>query len=101
LNPKVRKIIGASVEQEGKKLIGTPDYLSPEVITGISSGSTVDWWALGVVTFEFLTGVAPFSDETPEKIFKNILNLGNVTPIYLTLILQMFRGLEFQKKCPQ
>ena len=75
LNPKVRKIIGATVEQEGKKLIGTPDYLSPEIITGISSGPTVDWWALGVITFEFLTGVAPFSDETPEKIFKNILNL--------------------------
>ena len=37
---------------------------------------TVDWWALGVCLFEFLTGVPPFNDETPELVFQNILNRG-------------------------
>lgn len=37
----------------------------------------VDWWALGVCLFEFLTGVPPFNDETPQLVFQNILNRGN------------------------
>lgn len=36
----------------------------------------VDWWALGVCLFEFLTGVPPFNDETPQLVFQNILNRG-------------------------
>ncbi|XP_008468339.1 serine/threonine-protein kinase greatwall-like [Diaphorina citri] len=35
--------------------------------------SGVDWWALGVCIYEFVTGVLPFSDETPQKVFDNIL----------------------------
>lgn len=30
-------------------------------------------WSLGVITYEFLVGIPPFNDETPEKIFENIL----------------------------
>ncbi|KAK9727887.1 hypothetical protein K7432_001456 [Basidiobolus ranarum] len=56
------------------KLLGTPDYLAPELLTGIGHGPAVDWWALGVCLFEFLVGYPPFMDETPETIFKNILN---------------------------
>nr|VZI32634.1 unnamed protein product [Spirometra erinaceieuropaei] len=33
----------------------------------------IDWWAMGVILFEMLTGVTPFADETPEAIFNNIL----------------------------
>lgn len=36
----------------------------------------VDWWALGVCLFEFLTGVPPFNDETPHLVFQNILSRG-------------------------
>ncbi|ORX93748.1 serine/threonine protein kinase 15 [Basidiobolus meristosporus CBS 931.73] len=56
------------------KLLGTPDYLAPELLTGVGHGPAVDWWALGVCLFEFLVGYPPFMDETPENIFKNILN---------------------------
>ena len=35
----------------------------------------MDLWALGVCVYEFWIGVPPFNDETPELIFKNILNL--------------------------
>lgn len=41
------------------------------------SGSAVDWWALGVCLFEFLTGIPPFNDETPAQVFQNILKRGN------------------------
>lgn len=40
------------------------------------SDCMVDWWALGVCLFEFLTGVPPFNDETPQLVFQNILNRG-------------------------
>ena len=34
----------------------------------------VDWWSLGVVLYEFVVGVPPFSADTPEEIFQNILD---------------------------
>lgn len=33
----------------------------------------MDWWALGVCLYEFLTGITPFNDETSQKVFENIL----------------------------
>jgi len=60
-----------------EKIVGTPDYLSPEILLGAGHGLAVDWWALGVITYEFLFGFPPFTDETPEKIFQNILNNGS------------------------
>ena len=42
------------------------------------SGPAVDWWALGVCLFEFMTGVPPFNDETPEAVFHNILQRGKM-----------------------
>ncbi|KAI8078172.1 uncharacterized protein B0P05DRAFT_491594 [Gilbertella persicaria] len=54
--------------------IGTPDYLAPESILGTGQDSMVDWWALGVICYEFLYGYPPFHAETPDKVFENILS---------------------------
>ncbi|KAK1795069.1 hypothetical protein P4O66_009917 [Electrophorus voltai] len=59
---------------EGASILGTPDYLAPELLLGKNHDFMVDWWALGVCLFEFLTGVPPFNDETPQLVFQNILN---------------------------
>ncbi|KAL7064117.1 hypothetical protein AAHC03_05418 [Spirometra sp. Aus1] len=61
-----------------KRLLGTPDYLAPEMLRFPESiraqdNPAIDWWAMGVILFEMLTGVTPFADETPEAIFNNIL----------------------------
>lgn len=53
---------------------GTPDYLAPELLLGLGHGSPVDWWALGVCIFEFFLGYPPFTGDSPEAIFKNILD---------------------------
>ncbi|KAM6412873.1 serine/threonine-protein kinase greatwall isoform 2-T2 [Pluvialis apricaria] len=58
---------------EGERILGTPDYLAPELLLAKPHGSAVDWWALGVCLFEFLTGIPPFNDETPTQVFQNIL----------------------------
>uniref|UniRef100_A0A8C9CG53 Serine/threonine-protein kinase greatwall n=1 Tax=Phocoena sinus TaxID=42100 RepID=A0A8C9CG53_PHOSS len=58
---------------DGGRILGTPDYLAPELLLGRAHGPAVDWWALGVCLFEFLTGIPPFNDETPQQVFQNIL----------------------------
>lgn len=44
-------------------IAGTPEYVPPEMITCSGHSYGVDWWALGVVTFELLTGKLPFDGE--------------------------------------
>ncbi|KAJ3022779.1 hypothetical protein HKX48_005255 [Thoreauomyces humboldtii] len=56
-----------------KAFAGTPDYLAPESILGLGQGVSVDWWALGVILYEFLIGVPPFHADTPSLVFENIL----------------------------
>ncbi|KAK6198029.1 response regulator receiver [Scheffersomyces amazonensis] len=56
------------------KFVGTPDYLAPETIEGVGQSEVSDWWSLGCILFEFIYGYPPFHDETPDKVFKNILN---------------------------
>ncbi|KAI8136781.1 hypothetical protein BJV82DRAFT_638165 [Fennellomyces sp. T-0311] len=57
-----------------RKAVGTPDYLAPESILGTSQDSMVDWWALGVICYEFLYGYPPFHADSPDKVFENILS---------------------------
>ncbi|XP_037952903.1 serine/threonine-protein kinase greatwall-like [Teleopsis dalmanni] len=57
-----------------ERILGTPDYLAPELLLRQGHGPAVDWWALGVCFYEFLTGIPPFNDETPQKVFDNILS---------------------------
>ncbi|GAA6004420.1 hypothetical protein JCM10207_000719 [Rhodosporidiobolus poonsookiae] len=65
---------GAAPETRKQHFVGTPDYLAPESILGVGMDACVDWWALGVICYEFLYGFPPFHDETPEKVFENILS---------------------------
>ncbi|XP_065880657.1 probable serine/threonine protein kinase IRE4 isoform X2 [Euphorbia lathyris] len=54
--------------------VGTPDYLAPEILLGTEHGYAADWWSVGIILFELITGIPPFAAERPEIIFDNILN---------------------------
>lgn len=51
---------------------GTPHYLAPEVINRESYGKEVDWWSLGTLLFEMLTGLPPFYDSNINKMYVKI-----------------------------
>jgi serine/threonine protein kinase len=36
---------------------GTPEYLPPEILRGEEYGFAVDWWTIGVLAFELITGL--------------------------------------------
>lgn len=61
-----------------ERVLGTPDYLAPELLLMQGHGASVDWWSLGVCLYEFMTGIPPFNDETPQKVFDNILKRSNL-----------------------
>lgn len=57
------------------RILGTPDYLAPELLLKQPHSFGVDWWGLGICLYEFMTGIPPFTDETPELVFENILSM--------------------------
>jgi len=69
-------LIKKEITVKRKKLysgVGTPDYLAPEILLAVGHSYPVDWWALGVILYEFLTGLPPFNGHKVEEIFQNIL----------------------------
>ncbi|KAL3152041.1 hypothetical protein ABBQ32_001154 [Trebouxia sp. C0010 RCD-2024] len=61
-------------KEEKRRAVGTPDYLAPELLLGTGHGAEVDWWSLGAILYEFVTGVPPFNADSPEEIFSRILD---------------------------
>uniref|UniRef100_A0A8C8HHF4 Protein kinase C n=1 Tax=Oncorhynchus tshawytscha TaxID=74940 RepID=A0A8C8HHF4_ONCTS len=53
---------------------GTPDYIAPEILQEMQYGPSVDWWSLGVLLYEMLSGHAPFEAENEDDLFESILN---------------------------
>ncbi|WWC90715.1 uncharacterized protein L201_005652 [Kwoniella dendrophila CBS 6074] len=65
-------------------VVGSPDYMPPEVLRGKTYTYSADYWSLGCILFEFLCGFPPFSGSTPEETWANLKNWTRVLrrPVY-------------------
>jgi serine/threonine protein kinase len=61
-------------------VLGSPKYMAPEQVTGQSTDRRTDVFALGVVLYEMLTGLAPFNGDNLSTIMYKILNEAPVPP---------------------
>lgn len=73
---------------------GTPEYLAPEILNRQGHGRAVDWWSLGALLYEMLTGLPPFYCRDREKLFEKIRRGELYYPRHLTPRSQsLLRGL--------
>jgi len=79
---------GLAVEQapgsETRSFCGTDEYMAPEMIKSEAYGKAVDWWALGALAFEMLTGKPPFTHKNRRELHKRILEGKIKFPSYLS-----------------
>ncbi|KAI0489647.1 serine/threonine-protein kinase psk1 [Xylaria cf. heliscus] len=68
-----------------KSIIGTVEYMAPEVILGKKYGKAVDWWSLGALGYDLMTGNPPFRGANNAKIQYNIVRQKAYLPYFLSL----------------
>jgi tRNA A-37 threonylcarbamoyl transferase component Bud32/flagellar motility protein MotE (MotC chaperone) len=91
----IARIAGKVPLTDDRNIVGTPEFLAPELLDGEPAGPGTDLWALGVTLYYALTGQAPFSAETTWAMFTAIKFRNPPEPReggpLASLVLQMLR----------
>jgi serine/threonine protein kinase len=62
---------------------GTPDYFAPEIIASTGHTSALDWWTLGILLFELMSGRPPFESAYPMQTYSKVMKGINRVPMPL------------------
>ncbi|XP_015935550.1 serine/threonine-protein kinase UCNL-like [Arachis duranensis] len=73
VSPVSRRRPSFSAGERSNSFVGTEEYVAPEVVRGDGHEFAVDWWALGVLTYEMLYGRTPFKGKNRKETFRNVL----------------------------
>ncbi|XEU97946.1 hypothetical protein FSHL1_003233 [Fusarium sambucinum] len=75
----------SSDQTEGcNSMLGTVEYMAPEVVLGKKYGKAVDWWSFGALGYDLMTGNPPFRGQNHAKIQDNIVKQKLVLPYFLS-----------------
>jgi len=81
---------------------GTPEYLAPEVLNRSGHGTSVDWWSLGALLYEMLTGLPPWYSTNRQEMFASIrrseLNFPEYVSTQARVILHRFLERDSAKR---
>ncbi|KAG1363860.1 serine/threonine-protein kinase UCN [Cocos nucifera] len=71
--PGISGFVAGDAFERSHSFVGTEEYVSPEVVRGDGHEFAVDWWALGILTYEMAYGRTPFRGRNRKETFRNVL----------------------------